>query len=99
MPDTSEFDLEAFITDRLIHDLNNTNIFDFDYTPKVGDKICFVADELKPEYVEEHEIAPLKLFLMENSSITWGLVQILKVGKSFYVGKSVLCSSAVSANW
>ena len=49
------FDLDSFVTKRLLHDLNSKNIFDFDYTPQEGDKIRFVFEELKPDDLEEHE--------------------------------------------
>jgi hypothetical protein len=53
--EATSFDLETFTLKRLLHDLNNENIFDFDYTPQKGDKICFIFDELKPDDIEEDE--------------------------------------------
>jgi len=87
MPDASEFDLESFITDRLIHDLNSTNIFDFDYTPKVGDKICFVFDELKPEYLEEHEDYSIEVVFDGDQFDTVGLGSDYEGGKELMRGE------------
>ena len=86
-PDASEFDLESFITDRLIHDLNNTNIFDFEYTPKVGDKICFVFDELKPEYMEEHADYSIEVVFDGERFDTLGLGSDYEGGKELIRGK------------
>ena len=87
MPDASEFDLESFITDRLTHDLNNTNIFDFDYTPKVGDNICFVFDELKPEYMEEHEDCSIEVVFDGEQFDNMGLGSDYKGGKELLRGE------------
>ena len=87
MPGASEFDLESFITDRLIYDLNNTNIFDFDYTPKVGDKICFVFDELKPEYMEEHEDYSIEVVFDGDQFDTIGLGSDYEGGKELLRGE------------
>ena len=86
MPDESEFDLESFITDRLIHDLNHMNIFDFDYTPKVGDKICFIFNELKPEYMEEHEEYSIEVVFDGERFDTLGLGSDYEGGKELMRG-------------
>jgi hypothetical protein len=101
-PDIGEItklDFESFIIGRLLHDLNNTNIFDFDYTPKVGDKIRFVFDELKPEDMEEHEEYPIEVVFDGEQFDTIGLGSDYEGGRELYVGKSALCNSAVSPNW
>jgi len=87
MPDESEFDLESFITDRLIHDLNHMNIFDFDYTPKVGDKICFIFNELKPEYMEEHEEYSIEVVFDGERFDTLGLGSDYEGGKELMRGE------------
>ena len=86
IPDESEFDLESFITDRLIHDLNHMNIFDFDYTPKVGDKICFIFNELKPEYMEEHEEYSIEVVFDGERFDTLGLGSDYEGGKELMRG-------------
>ena len=40
------FDAAFFVQERLEFDLNNSNIFDFEYLPEVGDKIEFFFEEL-----------------------------------------------------
>ena len=87
MPGDSEFDLESFITDRLIHDLNHMNIFDFDYTPKVGDKICFIFNELKPEYMEEHEEYSIEVVFDGERFDTLGLGSDYEGGKELMRGE------------
>jgi hypothetical protein len=87
IPEASEFDLETFITDRLLHDLNNASIFDFDYMPKVGDKICFVFDELKPEYMEEHEDYYIEVVFDGEQFDTIELGSDYKGGKEFMRGE------------
>ena len=89
-PDIGEItklDLETFITGRLLHDLNNTNIFDFDYTPKVGDKICFVFDELKHEHMEEHEDCSIEFVFDGEQFDTMGLGSDYKGGKELLRGE------------
>jgi len=89
-PDIGEItklDLETFITGRLLHDLNNTNIFDFDYTPKVGDKICFVFDELKHEHMEEHEDCSIEVVFDVEQFDNMGLGSDYKGGKELLRGE------------
>lgn len=89
-PDIGEItklDLETFIIRRLLHDLNNTNIFDFNYTPKVGDKICFVFDELKPEYMEEHEDYSIEVVFDGQQFDTIGLGSDYEGGKELLRGE------------
>ena len=57
-----------------------------------------VFDVLKPEYMEEHEDYSIEVVFDGEQFDTKGLVQIMKVGKSFYVGKSVECR-AQYPNW
>ena len=83
----SEFDLESFITDRLIHDLNHMNIFDFDYTPKVGDKICLIFNELKPKYMEEHEEYSIEVVFDGERFDTLGLGSDYEGGKELMRGE------------
>ena len=87
MPDEIEFDLESFITDRLIHDLNHTNIFDFDYTPKVGDKICLIFHELKPKYMGEHEEYSIEVVFDGERFDILGLGSDYEGGKELIRGK------------
>ena len=89
-PDIGEItklDLESFIIGRLLYDLNNTNIFDFDYTPKVGDKICFVFDELKPSYMEEHKDYSIVVVFDGEQFDTPGLGSDYEGGKELMRGE------------
>lgn len=83
----TKLDLESFIIGRLLHDLNNTNIFDFDYTPKVGDKICFVFDELKPSYMEEHKDYSIEVVFDGEQFDTPGLGSDYEGGKELMRGE------------
>ena len=83
----TKMDFESFIIGRLLHDLNNTNIFDFNYTPKVGDKICFVFDELKPEYMEEHEDYSIEVVFDGEQFDTIGLGSDYEGGKELLRGE------------
>ena len=83
----TKLDLETFIIGRLLHDLNNTNIFDFDYTPKVGDKICFVFDELKPSYMEEHKDYSIEVVFDGEQFDTPGLGSDYEGGKELMRGE------------
>ena len=87
MPDTSEFDLESFITDRLIHDLNNTNIFDLNYTPKAGDKICFFFEELKNKDFDEQQDYYIEVVFDGEQFDTPGLGSDYEGGKELMRGE------------
>ena len=83
----TKLDLESFIIGRLLRDLNNINIFDFDYTPKVGDKICFVFDELKPSYMEEHKDYSIEVVFDGEQFDTPGLGSDYEGGKELMRGE------------
>lgn len=67
------------LTDRIIHDLNHFNCFDFEYVPKEGDYLYIKAKGINPYYiyyendswVSEKEKKPFTLYLESNH---WGRV-------------------------
>ena len=55
------FDLESFLADRLIFDINQNSIFDFEYIPEEGDileiSFCYIGltEEIRWELTYENE--------------------------------------------
>ena len=89
-PDIGEImklDFESFIIGRLLHDLNNTNIFDFNYTPKAGDKICFFFEELKNNDFDEQQDYSIEVVFDGEQFDTVGLGSDYEGGKELMRGE------------
>lgn len=43
------FDSESYLIDRILHDINNVPVFDFDYTPSTGDLLEITISEVFSE--------------------------------------------------
>lgn len=84
--ETSRFSDSSFIQARLDFDLNNTDVFDFDYKPNEGDKVTVHFKQFEEECEEDNFVM---VWAYSN-----GKFQSLEMGED-YVGGSSLAKGAV----